>query len=226
MSWVLTLLLATLSSGCSEQPVGEDGGDDFDIECSENAQRELAIVTYDRDGLSIPAGAVAKLQAMGRCSDWDSYYTLLSGRSRVAWTSSNAAVASVDSAGLFATEFSTGFTPGTTLITATWKDLTTNATLTVTSDIIFYGIDRLEAEKSTIYVGESVRVFVYGWYSGSKNLRMDPSAFSWTSSNASVARVDAAGVVTGVSEGTSVITAMSGDIQQSTTITVMIALTM
>ncbi|MES2371856.1 MAG: Ig-like domain-containing protein, partial [Bacteroidota bacterium] len=117
------------------------------------------------------------------------------------WTSSNTGVATVDNAGVV-----TGVSAGTTVITYT-NNLGCQQTATVT-------VNALPTIGGTLGVCAGLTTSLNG--SGTA-----AAVTPWTSSNTGVATVDNAGVVTGVSAGTTVITYTNNlGCQQTATVTV------
>lgn len=117
----------------------------------------------------------------------------------VEWTSSNTSVATIDiNSGLV-----TAVGPGTTIITA--RAVTGNASG------IYDGINVIQLPTS-ITVSGTTSIYVGNTTALSASIQPDNAndkSVSWESSNTSVATVSSTGVVTGVSEGTSQISAKS-----------------
>ena len=119
------------------------------------------------------------------------------------WTSSAAAVASVDETGLV-----TAVAEGNAVITATALDggKMASCAVQVVDRIVHVTQVRLDKTDELLTVGSKLQL----------TATVTPAAatdksLTWTSSNADVATVDANGLVTGVSEGTVVITAITND---------------
>ena len=113
------------------------------------------------------------------------------------WTSSNPAVATVNTLGEV-----TALSAGTTIITATTNDGGKTATLDVTVSELVAASVTLNIDDDIVIVGESLQL----------TATINPSYVSdatitWTSSDDAVASVDQTGKVTGLSEGTATITA-------------------
>ncbi|MFA9377939.1 MAG: Ig-like domain-containing protein [Lachnotalea sp.] len=124
--------------------------------------------------------------------------------SSITWTSSNPAVASVDSNGTV-----TAITVGTTAITATANDTSTissSCNITVESNII--NVSSIELSSTTLTLRKSGNAVIAATILPSNST--DPSII-WTSSNSKVATVDTTGKVTGTSYGTTTITATAND---------------
>ena len=145
--------------------------------------------------LSFDAGSAVTLQA-----------TILpanAANKTLNWTSSNTTVATVNSAGLV-----TGLIPGSATITATSTDGSNksgNCSLTVNVPPILVSSVTVPAT-SSFNAGSAVTLQATVLPSNAAN-----KTLSWTSSNIAVATVSSNGLVTGVSPGTSTITATSTD---------------
>ncbi len=131
---------------------------------------------------------------------------------QVTWTSSNTSVATVNSSGL-----ALALKPGATTITAAYGSTSGDTTLTVTSaslSSIFVTHDN-----PSLPLGFNLQFTATGVFSDGTSFDMTTQA-TWTSSNNSVATVDATGIVRGIALGTVTITATLGEILRTTTIMV------
>ena len=126
----------------------------------------------------------------------------------VAWSSGGVAVATVSATGLV-----TAVDNGTTMVTATAGSASGSATVTVAQQV---SAITLTPTADTIARGDTLRV-VAEVFDGNDH-RIDGAVFTWTTSDESVVRVDGAGLVTGVGEGTATITAMLADVHGSSVI--------
>ena len=118
----------------------------------------------------------------------------------VAWASSDTLVAIVDSAGLV-----TATGNGATAITAAAGSAADTAIVTVMQVV---GVV-VSPAADTIAPGDTVRLAAELY--DENGHRVTAAAFKWSTSDLSVASVDGAGLVRGVSEGAVTITAMAGD---------------
>ena len=123
----------------------------------------------------------------------------------ITWCSNDENVATVDGDGLVAVV--TALNPGTAVITVTTNEGGFTATCTVTVELIFIDYDVfLDKDEITLKVGETwtltAMVAMPDW--------MDKSV-KWSSSDKFVATVDGNGAVTGISEGTAVITVTTNE---------------
>ncbi len=113
----------------------------------------------------------------------------------VSWSSDDASVATVDSAGLV-----TAVGMGATRVTATAGDATGAAAVTVMQSA---GSVTVSPAADTIAPGDTLRLGAEAFDANGHTVA--GAAFTWSSSDASVARVDASGLVRGVGEGTATI---------------------
>jgi hypothetical protein len=121
----------------------------------------------------------------------------------VSWTSSNPAVATVDSQGVW-----TALSAGTTTMTATSGSLSAFNTLTVTAPPLL-SITVLPATP-TIATGATVQMSAIGIYPDT-NLNKDiTSSVTWSSSNPAAVTVNSAGLARGVGAGSATIGAALG----------------
>jgi len=129
----------------------------------------------------------------------------------ISWSSSNASVATVSSAGVVTT-----LGPGEARIAASALGKSGTATVTVTARSVATVV--VTPPAASLQVGASVSLQV-------RTLDADGGvltgrAVSWSSSNAAVATVTSQGVVTGLSSGVTTITATSGGRSGQATVTV------
>ena len=112
----------------------------------------------------------------------------------IKWASNNEVVATVDSLGKV-----TAIAQGSTIITATTNDGNKSATLNVTVTEVEVLTISLE-KSSSVLIGDTMRFTptINPSYASNKTV-------TWSSSNESIAIVDATGKVTGISKGTAII---------------------
>ncbi len=161
-------------------------------------QVPVATVGVSLGATSIVVGNTTQASAVTR----DASGNLLTGRV-VAWSTSNASIASVSTGGVV-----TGVAAGTATITATSEGKTGSSTVTVTAVP--------PAPVATVTVALGATSIVAGGTTQATATTTDASGnvltgrvIAWSSSNAAIATVTSAGVVTGVAAGTSTITATS-----------------
>jgi len=122
----------------------------------------------------------------------------------VTWTSGTTSVATINAAGL-----ATGVSAGSSNITATLGSVTSPAAvLTVTKTLQSVAVTPATA---SIAVGAVQQFTATGTYSDGSTANLTTSV-TWTSGTTSVATINAAGLATGVSTGSSNITATLGSV--------------
>ena len=164
---------------------------------------------------SIPAGATQQFKAQG-------YFNDASNRDvsgEVSWTSSNAAVAIIDSTGL-----ARAVGPGTTTISAISSVPSSYSTSGSTGSTILtvYAATLLSISVTpanpSLPVGVTRQFTATGAYSDGSSFDIT-SVVAWSSDNPGVATVNSAGLATSLASGTATITAASGGISGNTTLT-------
>lgn len=140
-----------------------------------------------------------------------------------AWSSSDQAVAAVGAGGApAATEGSTNRITavatgdGTTVITATAGGVSGSATLTVERVVAGVEVTPAAAELDALDATQAFAAVARD----PGGAAIDGAAFTWASSDESVATVDASGTATATGEGTTDITATAGGVSGSATLTV------
>ena len=128
----------------------------------------------------------------------------------VSWSSGDTLVAVVDSAGLV---MAVG--GGTTTVTAAAGDVSDTVAVTVTQSA---GSVVVSPAEGTIALGDTLRLAAEAF--DQNGHRAEDAAFSWSSSDARVARVDESGLVEGVAEGTAKVSATASDASGVAEITV------
>ncbi len=130
----------------------------------------------------------------------------------VSWSSSDAAVAAVDGAGL-----ATAAGNGTATITAAAGEAAGEAAVTVTQAVAAVAVS---PESGRLSPGDTLRLAAGA--SDGNGHPVEGAAFAWASSDDSVAAVDSSGLVLAVNAGTATVTAAAGDIRGTARITVAI----
>ncbi|HJV90608.1 MAG TPA: Ig-like domain-containing protein [Holophagaceae bacterium] len=134
--------------------------------------------------------------------------------SRVAWVSSNPAVATVDAMGIV-----TGQAAGSATITASLNGHSASAVITVSGSSPTLTSISLSPAGGAMSVGGTLDLTATAnWSSGPATTPYD-SALTWTTSNPSVAVVNGSGVVTALAAGSATITATRGSVHASVTVT-------
>ena len=129
---------------------------------------------------------------------------------RVSWSSADATVAAVDSAGLV-----TAADIGVTTVTATVGEVSGAALVTVMQSA---GSVIVSPPTDTIAPGDTLRLLAEAY--DENGHPVESAQFSWSASDGSVATVDTSGLVLGVGEGTATITATAGSARGTAVITV------
>ncbi|MES2756211.1 MAG: Ig-like domain-containing protein [Pseudomonadota bacterium] len=196
-------LAAALVAGCG------GGGDQGRDPILGLPAADLVSVAVTPATASIAIGATQKLAATAVYSDGSSRDVTVGA----VWTSATPAVATVNATGLAA-----GVNAGNAVVTAAFSGKSGSSTLTVLPATL-QSIAVLPANPS-INIGASQQFVAMGTFSN--NTTRDISALSsFKSATPTVATIDAAsGLARGVTPGTSVITATSGALSGSTTLTV------
>ena len=159
--------------------------------------------------------AAAELSALGATTRLSAQVRDQNGRvmagASVAWSSSNASVATVDGSGLV-----TAMANGTATITARAGSASGSAAVTVAQSVSAVSVS--PAAATLVAFADTVRLVAEA--TDANGHAVVGAGFSWTSSDTAVARVDDSGLVTGVDEGTATITATSGSASGSASVTV------
>jgi len=174
---------------------------------SSNAKKTtLTSITVSPSSASISAGSTQQFTAMGIYSD-NSTQDLTS---TATWSSSATSVATV-SGGL-----ASGVAAGTATITATSGSVSGTASLTVTPTLKSIAV---MPSTASIGIGSTQQFTAMATYSDSTTKDITASA-SWSSSSTSIATINASGTATGVTAGTATITATSGSVSGTASLTV------
>jgi trimeric autotransporter adhesin len=141
--------------------------------------------------------------------------TLTGNNAGASWTSSNAAVATVDQNGV-----ATGVGQGTATITATVDTgggpVTGTATLTVTPAVL--ASINVSPATPSVATGQTQQFTATGIYTD--NSQQAIASAAWSSSSTSVATINSGGLATAVAVGTTTITATANGMSGTTTLTV------
>ena len=128
------------------------------------------------------------------------------------WTSSKPQIATINSSGL-----ATAVADGTTVISAKYQEGSAQTFLTVTSATL--SSIAISPTNTSIATGATKQYTATGTYSDG-NTRNITSTVTWSSNFPNVASISTSGLATGISSGSTVITATSGSISASTNLTV------
>jgi hypothetical protein len=158
---------------------------------------QVAAVRVSPPSANIDVGQAVQLSAQVQ----DSAGQTLEGRT-LTWTSSNEQVATVSSSGLV-----TALSEGVVTITATTEGRRGSATITVKR--VHVALVEVWPRSATIPVEQAVRFTATPKDAAGNELQ--GRTVTWTSSDNGIATVTADGVVSGVAEGSAVITAITDD---------------
>ena len=161
---------------------------------------------------TVIAGATQQFTATGTYSNGSTQNIT----SQATWTSSSTAVATINASGL-----ATGVSAGSATITAALSGVTGSASLTVQSPPTLSSISVTPANP-TINTGATQQFTATGTYSNGSTQNIT-SQVTWTSSSTAVATINASGLATGASAGSTMITAGLSGVTGSTTLTVQAA---
>ena len=155
----------------------------------------LESIEVTPEGSTIAEGGTVQYAARGRYADG----TSLDITATASWSSSDTVAATIDAAGL-----ATGLRSGTTTIAAAQDGVSDSVVLTVSPRI-----DSIEItpRDPSISVGDDWQFGVLAHFTDGSTSDVSPNIV-WSSSDVSVATIDAAGLATGLAEGTITITAM------------------
>jgi uncharacterized protein YjdB len=168
----------------------------------------VASVSVSPTAPSLPVGGTIQLSAVTR----DASGNVLTGRT-IVWSSSNAGVASVTSAGGVT---ATGV--GTANITATSEGRTGTSTVTVTLAPV--ASVTVSPATASISVGQTQQLSVT--LRDGAGTVLSGRTTTWRSNSTSIATVSASGLVTAITAGPATITATSENINGTATITVIV----
>ena len=186
------------------------------ITASAGSASGSAVVTVMQSVVSVEVSpATAELNALGEtvqlaAEGFDENSHAVAG-AEFSWESSDAAVATVDAAGLV-----TGVGAGMARITASAGSASGSAVVAVMQSVTSVEVSPATAELNAL--GETVQLAAEAFDENSHAVA--GAEFSWESSDAAVATVDAAGLVTGVGDGTATITATAGPASGTAVVTV------
>jgi uncharacterized protein YjdB len=169
----------------------------------------VASVTVAPSSKTLAIGQTVTLVATTK----DASGNVLTGRT-ISWTSSDPSVATVSSSGIV-----TGASGGTATITATSEGKSGTSTITVTPAPV--GSVTVTPSPASVVLGKTVQLFAT--VRDTSGTIVTDRPVTWTSSNTSVATVDANGLVKGVGTGTVTITAKSETKSGTSAVTVTLA---
>lgn len=133
---------------------------------------------------------------------------------QVKWTSSNTGIATINAAGL-----ATGIAFGTVTISASDQGYTSKTNLSISSQSVTITSIAITPATPTIRVNTTQQFVATATYSNGTTNVITNSA-TWSSSDTTIATITAGGLATGVLAGNTTITATSGTVSGTTTLTV------
>ena len=160
-------------------------------------------VTLDKSSLELTEGETATLTATVKPDN--------ATNKTVTWSSDKTSVATVDANGKV-----TAVAEGTATITAKAGDKTATCSVTVKKNVIAVESVTLDITYTILNTGETLTLTATV-----KPDNATDKTVTWSSSNSSVATVDANGKVTAVAQGTAIVTAKAGDKTATCTVIVM-----
>lgn len=180
--------------------------------CATDSLRSIQIIPAAGTQVLTTAGEHAQFKATGTYQRGSHPATTEDVTSMVTWTSSDTAVATIAASGGLATA---GATQGTTVIAAGMNG--SLGSVTGTSDLAVSGkpatglvsLSMIPGSQTVATVGETGQFIAIGSFDNSAATTQDlTNIVAWKSGDVKVATVDASGLVTGVSPGTTTITAI------------------
>ena len=172
----------------------------------------LTSIAVSPSTLTIPQQIVAGFTAIGSFADGSSQDLT----SAVTWTSSTASVATVSNAA-GTRGFATAVAPGTSTISAVFAGQVGTAGVTVTNATLVSL--SIVPDSPSITLGTSQVFVVTGTFSDGSTMNLSTQAV-WTSSNVNVAVINAQGVATSATSGTTTITAALNGVSTTAILTV------
>jgi probable HAF family extracellular repeat protein len=158
---------------------------------------------------TVAVGSTQQFTATGSYSDGSTADLT----STVTWSSTNTAVATIDSSGLLS---AAGV--GSTTVTATFGSESGSTTVTVTAPPTLTSITITPATPK-LPLGATQQFTATGSYSDGSTKDLT-NTVTWSSSKTSVATVNASGLLSSLAQGKTKVTATSGSVSASTTVTV------
>jgi uncharacterized protein YjdB len=177
---------------------------------SNPTKKDLKSIAVSPASGSVTAGSKLQLGVSATYSD-GSVVKVTSG---VTWSSSAAAIATVDSGGDV-----TAVAPGSATITAAFQGVSGSATLTIKAPTVTLSSIAISPAPATVQAGATLQLTATGTYSDGSTGDITSQA-AWTSADKTIATVDSSGKVTGVAAGSASITAIFQGVSASTTLQV------
>jgi hypothetical protein len=199
--------------------------------CSTPSLRQMTVTPTPGTEVLTSAGQTVQYNAIGSYQQGKHPPTTQNITSSVTWSSSNTSVATIDSTGIV-----TAVGSGTATITATGTgqngllSASSNVTVSLTSPAPARALSSMiviPTNQTIGSIGETVQYLAIGTFNSAPLTQDLTSQVAWHSSVVSVARIDSTGLATGVSSGTTTITAVyTGAPPNSNTVTANAPLTL
>jgi 6-phosphogluconolactonase (cycloisomerase 2 family) len=178
------------------------------VGCGSSGKGKLNTIAVTPATASIAPGATQQFKATGTYSDGSSSDIT----AQVMWSSGTASVATIGAS----TGLATGVAGGSSVITATLTGVSGTANLTVISLTSI----AVTPNPASVHVGATVQFIATGTYSDNSTVTLTTQV-AWSSGTTAVATIGAGtGLATGVTQGSSVITATLGAITGTATLNV------
>lgn len=171
----------------------------------------VATVTVTPGSASGTVGQTGQFSAVAK----DASGNVLTGKT-ITWSSTNAAIATVDQSGL-----ATAIGPGSAAIVATVQGKTGQAAITVTGGAAGGTASQSKVSPSSASVATGATLQLTASVTDVLGNLLGGLVTTWASSNTAVATVSSSGVVTGISAGSVTITASTLGIVATSSVTVM-----
>ena len=168
----------------------------------------VSLASGTQNVTALAKGLSWQLQTLGNFTDGTT--TVITNS--VSYSSSDTAIATVNSTGLV-----TGVSIGTATITATSSGGKTN-TISIPVTAAQLLSMNVTPTSTSVPKGLTLRMVATGTYSDGTTNVINASTVTWNSSNSNVASISSSGVVLGISTGSTTITATSGSVSGSTTL--------
>lgn len=201
----LTFLIALVAiAGCSSSHLSSNSS------TGSGSTKTLSSIAISPANPSIAVKATQQFTAMGTYSDGSTANIT----SSVTWSSSNAAVASVTSAGV-----ATGAGAGSATITAAMNGVSGTNSLTVTAAAATVTAISVGPATASANAGATQQFSVTATYSDGTTGTLT-TGITWSSSNTAVATINASGLATAVGAGSTTITASANGLSAQAALTV------
>jgi len=205
----VTAILAIISLSLVLAACGSGGGSSSNSNTPPPVTASLTSLQVAPGNASVAPGAVQQFTATGKYSDGSSKDLTASAQ----WKTSDSNVASVAGGKV------TGVGAGTVMVTATSGKFSASATLKVNSAATNLASIAVSPAASSLPVNTSQQFTASGTYKDGSSRDLT-ALVSWASTFSSIATVDVTGVATGMSAGSTTISASLGGVTGSTSLTV------